>query len=581
MTFTVSTGGAPRPHDRIGGIAADLCILAAAGALLWGLIHMGERASAPYAFGSAHGPLDTNPWLLPGYTAQSLARMFAALVASAVFTFVYATAAARSRRLGAVLIPLLDVLQSVPVLGFLSVTVTFWIALFPGSRLGLECASVFAIFTSQAWNMTFALHESMTSQKQDLVESARLLRLTRWQRFWTLDLPGAMIPLTWNAMMSFGGGWFFLTASEAISVNGHTSVLPGIGSYVAAASQQQQQLGRLCLAIAVMLVTVWLLNALVWSPMLAWAQKFRLGDTQSSDTSRSMTLDLLRRSHLSALAAALSARLTSIFDILTRPLGTGGRWPAAQPARRRAGDIAFAAVIAVPCVWGLVQMVGYVQAGPGMGEFGHAFVLGLATLGRVATVIVAGTVIWVPVGALIGMNARLRGIAQPIVQMLASFPANFLFPFVALLLIRQHWSLDWGGIALMALGSQWYILFNVIAAASTIPDDLREASASLGLPATLRWRAVILPAVFPAWVTGALTAAGGAWNASIVAEVVGYGGTTLRATGLGAYVADATASGDFPRVLVGVLVMCIYVVGINRLVWRPLAALASRRFSIQ
>ncbi|SER73808.1 NitT/TauT family transport system permease protein [Propionibacterium cyclohexanicum] len=579
MTLITPTGRAARPTDRTGGVLADLCILIVAAALLWGLVQMGQRASAPASMAAAQGTLDTNPWLLPGYTGQSLVRMFAALAASVVFTFVYATAAARSRRLGAVLIPLLDVLQSVPVLGFLSVTVTFWIALFPGSRMGLECASVFAIFTSQAWNMTFALHDSMIAQKQDLVESARLLRLTRWQRFWTLDLPGGMIPLTWNAMMSFGGGWFFLTASEAISVNGHSYVLPGIGSYVAAASQQRQ-LGRLCLAIAVMLVTVWLLNAVVWSPLLTWAQKFRLGDTGSSENSRSVVLDLLRRSHLAALATALGRSLSEVFDTLTRPFGAGTGWPAAARPRRRVGDIVCAAAIAVPCVWGALAMVGTVQAGPGLGEFGRAFALGLATLGRVVAVIVLGTLIWVPVGAVIGMNTRLRTIAQPIVQMLASFPANFLFPFVTLLLVRHHWSLNWGGIVLMALGSQWYILFNVIAAASAMPADLREAATSLGLPRALRWRTLILPAIFPAWVTGALTAAGGAWNASIVAEVVSYGDTTLRATGLGAYVADATAAGDFPRVLVGVLVMCVYVVGLNRLVWRPLGALANRRFSI-
>ena len=558
---------------------ADALVLAGMAVLFWLLVRLAHGVNAPFNRVSAPSSVSTDPANLPYYAVRSLLRMFVALAASTVFTFVYATAAARLRRAEKLLLPILDVLQSVPVLGFLSVTLTVWLTLFPHTVLGVECASVFAIFTSQAWNMTFAFYDSLVTQPRELDEAARVLRLTKWQRFWKLDVPNGMIGLVWNAMMSFGGGWFFLIASEVISVNNHTYALPGIGSYVAAASRQQQT-GRLFLAIGVMVAMVVGVNALFWRPLTAWAERFRPGDTAAADVPRSLTLDVLRRSAVPGLVSRGLRPAGRLLDRVMRPFGLAEYPLRVNPGRRRAGDVVFTAGCAAAIAFGLYRMLIYIQRGTGLGEFGHASALGLATFGRVVVLVAASSVVWVPVGVWIGMNPRVCRIAQPIVQVLASFPANFLFPFLTLLLLHTGISLNLGGIVLMSLGAQWYILFNVIAGASAIPNDLREAATSLGLDRRLRWRSLILPAIFAAWVTGAITAAGGAWNASIVAEIVTYGTHTLTATGLGAYIAQSTATGNFPRTLVGVAVMSVYVVGLNRLFWRRLYRLAETRYSL-
>jgi NitT/TauT family transport system permease protein len=558
---------------------ADAIVMVAVAVVLWLLIRLGQGIGAPFDRVKAASSVSTDPWNLPYYAARSLLRMFVALAASTIFTFVFATAAARLRRAEKVMLPILDILQSVPVLGFLSVTLSVWLTLFPHTMLGVECASVFAIFTSQAWNMTFAFYQSLVTQPRDLDEAARLMRLTKWQRFWKLDVPSGMIPLVWNGMMSFGGGWFFLIASEVISVNNHTYALPGIGSYVAAASANQQ-IGRMLLAILVMVIMVVGVNALFWRPLTAWAEKFRSGDTASAEVQRSIVLDLLRRSVIPATVSAGLRPIARILDRLTRPFGLADYPLLVNASRRRAGDWLFTVGVLLIIGYGTWHMLVYVHHGTGLGEFGHAAWLGLVTFGRVVILLVLGTVIWVPIGVWIGMNPRVTRIAQPIVQVLASFPANFLFPFITLALIKTGVSLNFGGILLMALGAQWYILFNVIAGASAIPNDLREAATNLQLDKRLKWRTLILPAIFSAWVTGGITAAGGAWNASIVSEIVSYGSHTLTATGLGAYISQATSAGDFPKVLVGVAVMSIYVVGLNRLFWRRLYRIAETRFSL-
>jgi NitT/TauT family transport system permease protein len=567
------------PARGAGRGAADVVIFLAAAALLWLLVRLAHGVTVPWSPATSVSTVSTDPAELPYYAARSLLRMFVALALSVVFTFGYATAAARSRRARAVLIPLLDILQSVPILGFLSITITGFIALFPGSQLGLECASVFAIFTSQAWNMTFAFYHSLMSQPRDLDEAARLLRLSRWQRFWRLDVPSGMIPLVWNGMMSFGGGWFFLTASEALSVNNHDYALPGIGAYVATASQAGQ-LDRVLLAVVVMVVMVVGVNVLFWRPLTAWAQRFRVENSESAEAPRSLTLNLLRRAHIPAALGRVFGTLVypvdralSVFGPADHPLHT-------SPVRRRMGDVVFGALVLALLGYGLARMVAFIGATVGFGALPHVLLLGLITFGRVVALVVVATVVWVPVGVWIGMNPRVSRLAQPVVQVLASFPANFLFPLVTAVLLATGISLNWGGILLMALGAQWYILFNVIAGASAIPNDLREAAANLRLPRGLRWRKLILPAIFPSYITGGITAAGGAWNASIVAEVVHYHGTTLTASGLGAYIAQATATGDAGRILVGVAVMSCFVVGLNRLVWRRLYAVAERRCSV-
>ena len=505
--------------------------------------------------------------------------MFAALGLSLLFTFVYATAAARLRRAQKVMLPVLDILQSVPILGFLSVTITGFIALFPGSQLGLECASIFAIFTSQAWNMTFAFYHSLSSQPRDLDEAARNLRLSRWQRFWRVDVPSGMIPLVWNGMMSFGGGWFFLVASEALSVNNHHYVLPGIGSYVAIATADGD-LGKVFIAIGVMVIMVVGVNVVFWRPLTAWAERFRVEESEATDAPRSVVLNLLRRSHVPTLMGRLFGWLVSPLDRLMAVFGLAEHPLRTSPGRRRAGDVVFAVVVLVAVSYGVFRLGAYINATAGFGEVLHALGLGLVTFGRVIVLVIAATLIWVPIGVWIGLNPKVSRLAQPVVQVLASFPANFLFPIATAILVHTGISLNWGGIVLMSLGAQWYILFNVIAGASSVPNDLREAAANLQLPRALWWRRLILPAIFPSYVTGGITAAGGAWNASIVAEVVSYGSITLVATGLGAYISQATSAGDSPRILIGVLVMSFYVVSLNRLFWRRLYALAQRRYSL-
>jgi NitT/TauT family transport system permease protein len=559
--------------------AADAVVFVGAAALLWLVVRLISGANVPWTVEHAAPSVSTDPANLPYYAARSLLRMFVALGLSLVFTFVYATAAARLRRAEKVLIPLLDILQSVPILGFLSITITGFIALFPGSELGLECASIFAIFTSQAWNMTFAFYYALISQPRELDEASRLLRLSRWQRFWRVDVPGGMIPLVWNGMMSFGGGWFFLTASEALSVNNHQFALPGIGAYVAAAGDAGE-LNKVLLAVVVMIIMVVGVNVLFWRPLTAWAERFRVEESEGAEAPRSLTLDVLRRSRIPRIVGRPLGRLVYPIDRVMAPFGVAEHPLRSSVVRRRTGDWLFGLTLGIALGYGAYRAIGYISGTVGFGEVGHAFVLGLATFGRVVVVVVVATLVWVPVGVWIGLNPKVSRLAQPVVQVLASFPANFLFPLFAALLLATGVSLNVGGIVLMALGSQWYILFNVIAGASAIPNDLREAAANLQLTRILRWRKLILPAIFPSYVTGGITAAGGAWNASIVAEVVTYNGTTLTATGLGSYIRDATSVGNTGHILIGVITMSFYVVAMNRFFWRRLYAMSERRFSL-
>ena len=556
----------------------DLLVLAGVMVLLFLLLRVGAGLTASFS-PTGVTSISTNPANLPYDAGRSLLRMFAALAFSTGFTLTYGYACARSRRGEKVLVPLLDVLQSVPILGFLSITVTGFIALFPGSILGLELAAIFAIFTSQAWNMAFGYYHSVKTLPRELDELSRMLRLTRWQRYWRVETPRAGIDLVWNGMMSFGGGWFFLSAAEAISVLNRNYALPGVGSYAAAAIDRGQ-LGRVGLAILTMAILVVGVNVLFWRPLTAWSERFRMEDTEAAEPQRSFVLGLLRRSRW---PRALGRARRAVAEPLGRAMRVLGRDGTRFPRRERdrsAGDVVFVALVVAAIAAGLWRLLTYVARGSGLGEFAGAFGLGLVTMSRVAALLVVATLVWVPIGVWIGLNPRITRYAQPVVQVLASFPANFLFPFATVLFIHFGISLNLGGILLMALGAQWYILFNVIAGAMAIPTDLREAMESLGVRGWQRWRRLVLPGIFPAYVTGGITASGGAWNASIVAEVVTYSGTTLSATGLGAYIAHATERGNFSQILVGVAVMSAFVVGLNRLVWRRLFRLAETRYSL-
>ena len=556
----------------------DLVLLAGLIVLLYVVLRVGEGATLSYApSGPVH--VSTDPSNLPYDAMRSLIRMFIALGLSVLFTLTYGYAAARSRKAERVLVPALDILQSVPILGFLSVTVTGFIALFPGSYLGLECAAIFAIFTSQAWNMTFSFYYSLSSLSRELDELSRMLRLTRWQRYWKIEVPAATIGLVWNGMMSFGGGWFFLAAAEAISVLNHNYQLPGVGSYVAAATAQGD-LGKVGLGILTMILLVLAVNVLFWRPLTAWSERYKLEESVSAERQRSFVLDLLRRSHWPHHLGRLRRWLAEPLGRAMRWLGRdGGKLPQPKPATSRS-DVIFNLAVVCAIAFGIYEMSAYINGTVGFGEVAKAFGYGLVTLGRVIVLVIISTLVWVPIGVWIGMNPRVSRLAQPVVQVLASFPANFLFPFATLAFIKAGVPLNAGGILLMSLGAQWYILFNTIAGAMAIPTDLREAAATLRLSRIQRWRRLILPAIFPAYVTGGITAAGGAWNASIVAEIVTYGKTTLVATGLGAYIAKATQTGNFPEILVGVAVMSVFVVAFNRLFWRRLYMIAQTRYAL-
>lgn len=558
---------------------ADLVIAVAVLVALYGIVRIGRGVGVSFA-PKSNLSIDTSIRNLPYYGVRSLIRMFIALFVSLVFSFVYAYAAARSRRAAKVLIPALDILQSVPILGFLSVTVTGFMALFPGSLLGLELASIFAIFTSQAWNMTFSFYHSLLMTPTDLDEMSRLLGLSRWQRFWRVDAPSGVIGLVWNGMMSMGGGWFFLVASEAISVSNRNYSLPGVGSFAGAAIADGD-LHKVLWAILTMAVLVIGVNVLFWRPLVAWSEMFRYETSQSATMARSFVLDLLRRSHWPRALGRLRRRISVPIDrVMSRLLGTDSGQLVAEEADRRNGDIVFWVLVGGLTGFGAWRALSFITAVDGFAVFWRPFWLGAVTFLRVAVLIVISTIIWVPIGAKVGLNPRAAQIAQPLVQVLASFPANFLFPFATFVFIRTGLSLNVGGILLMALGAQWYILFNAIAGAMEIPNDLREAMSDLGVQGWQLWRRLILPGVFTSYVTGGISAAGGAWNASIVSEIVTYGGTTLTATGLGAYIALATESGDMHEVLAGIAVMSFYVVSSNRLFWQPLYSRAKERFAL-
>ncbi len=555
----------------------DLVILLAAVDLLATAAWLGHGMLVPLAPG-APPPVDLSVRWLPYYAGRSLLRMFIALGASLLFTLLVAPWAAKSRRAARVVIPALDILQSVPVLGFLSATVTLFMALAPGRLLGVELASIFAIFTGQVWNLTFAFYHSLITLPRDQVEATRVFRLSPWQRFTRLEVPAAVIPLVWNGMMSFGGGWFFLAASEAITVLNQEWLLPGVGSYMALAvkAKDLEAMGWALLAMTVMIVLV---DRGFWRPLVAWAEKFKLEESEAASLRHSAVLDLLRSSRVVPWAEAQLARIDGAIDGLWR------RWRAASaalpnPRRERLKDRILTVVLWVSLAVFALRGAAFVTTQVAWGEVLRVAGLGGLTLLRVAVVIGLSGLVWTPVGVWIGLSPRAAQFAQPVAQVLASFPANFLFPFVTVVFLRFDLSLEWGSAVLMALGAQWYVLFNTIAGAMAIPNDLREMTENLSIRGWLRWRALILPAIFPAWVTGALTAAGGAWNASIVAEVVTWGDTRLTATGVGAYITEATAGGDWPRIVLGIAVMSAYVVVVNRTLWHPLSRLAESRYRI-
>ena len=546
------------------------------GALI-AVAHIARGTMVPIdAPGATEVSLD--PWNLPEYAVRTTLRMFAALVASLLFTFTYGTAAAKSRRAGLVLVPILDILQSVPILGFLTFTVVFFMNLFPGQVLGLELASIFAIFTSQAWNMAFSLYQSLRTVPADLNEATIAFHLTGWQRFWRLEVPFAVPGLVWNTMMSMSGGWFFVVASEAVSVGDNTWKLPGIGSYVALALEQRD-IAAVAWAIAAMLAVILAYDQLLFRPLVAWSARFKFETTAGATADDPWMLRLLRRTRMLQLAG------DRIGDFLG---ALGGLRLSFAPKRRQAAEVAPSRAVDAVCavllggvlIWIGYLVVDFASDNLAWSDVFEAVGLGLITLVRVAVLMLLASLIWVPIGVWLGLRPVWARRAQPVAQFLAAFPANLLFPPVVLFIVHFHLSADIWLTPLMVLGTQWYILFNVIAGAAAFPGDLREAAENFRVGGWLWWRKVMLPGILTYYVTGAITASGGSWNAAIVAEVASWGDTKLVAHGLGAYIAGATDRGDMARVVLGVIVMSAFVVLFNRLLWRPLYAFAQRRLTL-
>nr|UCQ30904.1 ABC transporter permease subunit [Edwardsiella piscicida] len=520
------------------------------------------------------------PSALPDYALRTTLRMLVAMLASLLFTLIYGTLAAKSRRAAKVLVPMLDILQSVPVLGYISFTVTFFIALFPGRVLGVELAAIFAIFTSQAWNMTFSFYQSLRTVPGDLDEVARGLHFTGWQRFWKLDVPFAMPGLIWNMMMSMSGGWFFIVASEAITVGNTHFTLPGIGAYLAEAILQRD-LHAIGWVLLTMVAVILIYDQLLFRPLVAWADKFRMENTRTANPPTSWLLNLLRRTRLfHRLLAPLGHLLGWLARLPLRWPGPARYRPAPTPLGRssRYLDLLWGAAVLVLTLYLCTRVVLYVRDGVSLHEVGYVLLMGLVTLLRVSLLILISSLIWVPLGVLIGLRPALAGKIQPLAQFLAAFPANLLFPAFVIAIMHFQLNPDIWLSPLIVLGTQWYILFNVVAGTMNFPNDYREVTANLHIRGWQWWRQIMLPAIFPYYVTGAVTAAGGAWNASIVAEYVQWGDTRVAAHGLGAYIAENTASGNFPKIILGIAIMSLFVTLFNRLLWRPLYAYAESRF---
>lgn len=573
-TFMTTYKG--RMYPNRWDIVALIFVLGVIGVLAWSA----KQMTAPYELGQAV-PISLDPIFLPEYALRTVLRMLIALLVSFLFTFIFGTWAAKSKRAERIIIPMIDILQSVPILGILSITVVGFIALFPGSLLGPECAAIFAIFTSQAWNMSLGFYQTVRSVPAELREAAHMFHLSAWQRFWRIEVPFSLPGLLWNTMMSMSAGWFFVVASEAISVSNQQILLPGIGSYITLAVKNAD-LHAIIYAIFAMLIIILIYDQLLFRPLVAWAEKFKSEHVAEESKPRSWLVSLLHRTrflrYLGLQAALLFDGFVNIRVFQTRAsqhstISWSNRY---EPVIAWAWNIFFACVV----MGTIALLIYFIFYSFPLSTVLHVFLLGLITALRVFILIILCTLVWVPIGIWVGLKSGIAEIVQPVAQFLAAFPANLLYPLVVILIVTYHLNVEIWLTPLMILGAQWYVLFNVIAGASVIPKDLIQVADNLNVNRWLRWRRLLLPAIFPYYVTGAITAVGGAWNASIVAEVVSWGDKKLVATGLGSYISEYTEAGNFSHIALGIGVMCILVLFFNRLIWRPLYAYAESRFHL-
>lgn len=526
-------------------------------------------------------PVSLSPLKLPYYALRSVMRMFIALMCSLLFTFTIGTLAAKNKQAERILIPMIDILQSVPVLGYLSFTVVGFLELFRGSMLGPECACIFVIFTAQVWNMVLSFYQSLRSVPEDLKEATSMFHLSAWQKFWRLEVPFAMPGLLWNAMLSMSGSWVFLVASEAITVANQNITLPGIGSYIALAISHANK-GAILYAIITMFVVIFLYDQLFFRPLVAWAEKFKAEESASEIVSESWVLDLFQRAAFFQFIGNFCARLGDAI-VNVKYFRRRKKRNAIQmiSAWRRVLAVSWNVILYGAIAFALFVLYRFIFSTIPLSQTVHVAYLGFVTATRVLAMILLSSIIWVPIGVWIGLNPRASQIVQPIAQFLAAFPVNLLFPVVAIVIVRYHLNVNVWTSPLMILGTQWYILFNVIAGTVAIPKNLKMAVSTLNVRGWLWWKRLILPGIFPYYITGVITAAGGAWNISILSEAVSWGHIQLHAVGLGAYITEVTQSGNFADVALGITVMSLYVLLVNRCIWRPLYNLAERRYQIR
>jgi NitT/TauT family transport system permease protein len=541
--------------------------------LLYGLYAVETQWRAP---ANSSFEIDLSLAALPRYTFFSLCRGVAAFGLSFVFTLIYGYVAARVRGADRVMLPVLDILQSIPVLGFMPGVVLALAALFPRTNVGLELAAVVMIFTGQVWNMTFSFYHSLRAIPADLIEAAEVYRFGWWRRFTRVELPYSTVGLVWNGMMSMAGGWFFLTINEAFRLGDHDFRLPGVGAYMSVAIDRDD-LGGMAAAVVAMVIMIVVVDQLFWRPLVAWSNKFKFEDVGATTTTESWVLDLVRRTRFYTWLRERRARRT-LGTHASVPRAPSSRAPIPPSAGRWLSIGALAAFVAL-CSWGAYGLASLLVRLGGNDWWAILRASGF-TLARTTVAVAVGSLWAIPAGIYIGTHPRASRILQPVVQVAASFPAPMLFPLVLLVLARIDISLSIGSVVLMMLGTQWYVLFNVIAGAMSIPHELQEAATVYKFTRIQRWRLVLLPGVFPSLVTGWVTAAGGAWNASIVSEYVHAGGALRTTDGLGALISTAAETGQFALLAAGVLTMAVLVVLINRTFWKRLYDLAERKYAL-
>ena len=539
-----------------------------------------QQMAVPYKLGMSL-PISLDPYNLPGYALRTALRLLIALLLSLIFSFIIGALAAKNKRAEQIIVPALDILQSIPVLSFLSIFITGFISIFPNSLLGPECAAIFAIFTSQVWNITFSFYQSLKNIPHDLKEAAAVFQLSAWQCFWKIEVPCSIPNLLWNMMMSMSASWFFVVLSESISVSNQIINLPGIGSYIAMAIKYHN-LNAVGYAILTMLIVIITYDQILFRPLIAWSEKFKFDPALDEDEYQSWLLDWIRNGRLMQHCGDFLRNIgDKIFNMRRAKSMAVLMIPfkkikiTANSSNHKIWDLCFWGLL----IGGITILIKFILNSLTLQDILQTIWLGAITGMRVVMMLVLSSMLWIPIGVGIGLRPRLARKIQPIIQCAAAFPANLFYPLFVIAIVRFQANSEIWLAPLMILGTQWYILFNVISGSMHIPRELYLAANNFGLKGWLWWKRLALPGIFPFYITGAIAAAGGAWNASIVAECVSWGHTTVRATGLGAYIQASAAAGDFPKIALGTAVMCIYVLIFNRLIWQPLYRLAAERFS--